>query len=1018
MKRIIFAICLTIFSYFLLGAASQVGCTPDLHVDGNQLKDPAGNIVVLHGVMDTPSMWFNNDRWTSWDLGGYVPEAAPRAIEYFNKIFDAITDRSQGAYCNVFRLHMEPSWLRRDGVQSTGESDMATTYDRDKVKLYLEKLFIPIAENAKAHGLYIIMRPPGVCPEDIQVGDAYQNYLMDVWDIVSQNEKIKEYSGWLSIELANEPVRVKDANGNRPTDGTWGPANGPAKTDFFQPIIDKIRKNGFKGVIWVPGEGYQSSYESYEKYPISDSNYGFAVHVYPGWYGNEDSNANAQTFISNFKSQVPGVTSKPVAVTEIDWSPGNIVYNADGTPKLKYDGNYETDGNYGTWGTASTSKWGSAFKAMKDYYGNISMTLTGTDDYVDMKEFLKSGKVQAAFLDKQFPEEGCGVACFKWYKEYAQKNAPICDENYVSVSIKCSSNDVSSDDKNVLFEVDAKGGNDISKVEVYDNGKLIESLTQSPYQLSISNLSKGSHTIKAVATDVKGNEDESSLEMKVRGPQEAYNGILSQIPGKIEAENFDEGGEGYAYHDEEEENKEMGARTDEGVDVKSNSERTCIGWTVKGEWLEYTVEVKETMQYKYTVYAATDNNDAAFHFEIDGEEITDTKIVGSTGDWDSYKGVSGVTKEITAGTHVLRLVIDESFFDVDWFSFQPWYDLKKINLFQKGKLVYASDELLDSIVFKDPASYGYKDKQILFSTHELLDSITFQLEDETIGEGGLITDDFVYDKNLSYRDMDAYLGTCYGAQGTIVKETYNGINGNNTLYVYLPVGYDKNKKYNIFYLMHGGGENETTIFGSDVMMQNILDNLIKAGKIEPMIVVTPTFNKCEAATFWKEFRQSVVPFVEGKYSTYANSTSLDDLKASRMHRAYGGFSMGGLSAWNVFANCLDIVGYHMPLSGNYWYGDTGEDAARELNNVVERSGLADNQFAIFCATGSEDIAYNNINPQMDAMKKLSHFHYTSDFNEGNLYYLVAPGKTHWWGYVKHYVAQGLPYFFHKDFIVK
>ena len=53
-------------------------------------------------------------------------------------------------------------------------------------------------------------------------------------------------------------------------------------------------------------------------------------------------------------------------------------------------------------------------------------------------------------------------------------------------------------------------------------------------------------------------------------------------------------------------------------------------------------------------------------------------------------------------------------------------------------------------------------------------------------------------------------------------------------------------------------------------------------------------------------RKSVVPFVEGKYSTYAASTSEADLRASRMHRAYGGFSMGAVSTWAVFQNNLDL----------------------------------------------------------------------------------------------------------------
>ncbi len=233
--------------------------------------------------------------------------------------------------------------------------------------------------------------------------------------------------------------------------------------------------------------------------------------------------------------------------------------------------------------------------------------------------------------------------------------------------------------------------------------------------------------------------------------------------------------------------------------------------------------------------------------------------------------------------------------------------------------------------------------------------------------------------------------------------------------MYLPYGYDENKKYNIFYLMHGGSENENTLFGqNDTMMQNMFDHMIMNGEMEPMIVVTPTFNKTEAGKFYSEFRQSVVPFVEGKYSTYANKdTSAESLKASRMHRAYGGFSMGSVSTWAVLENCLDIVGYFMPLSGDHWGGSSAYDKAKSIANAIDRSGLQKNEYFIFAATGSDDIAYPNVNPQIDEMKKMSQFVYTSDFSKGNFYFMVAQGKTHWWGYVRHYVYDALPYFFHE-----
>jgi enterochelin esterase-like enzyme len=270
-----------------------------------------------------------------------------------------------------------------------------------------------------------------------------------------------------------------------------------------------------------------------------------------------------------------------------------------------------------------------------------------------------------------------------------------------------------------------------------------------------------------------------------------------------------------------------------------------------------------------------------------------------------------------------------------------------------------------------------------------------------------------YNANLQFKEAPwDYQNRCQQA-GKIVRESYNGINGGNTLNVYLPYGYDQNKKYNIFYLMHGGGENEGTIFGNDVNLQNILDHAIMKGEIEPLIVVTPTFNRCQAQTFYDEFRKSVIPFVEGKYSTYAKSTSPEDIKASRMHRAYGGFSMGSVSTWAVLVNCIDIVGYFMPLSGDNWIGGSGYEKAKSVADAIDKSGLQKNQYFILCATGSDDIAYPNMNPQIDEMKKMSQFVYTADFSKGNFYYMVAPGKTHWWGYVKHYVYDALPYFFHE-----
>lgn len=330
------------------------------------------------------------------------------------------------------------------------------------------------------------------------------------------------------------------------------------------------------------------------------------------------------------------------------------------------------------------------------------------------------------------------------------------------------------------------------------------------------------------------------------------------------------------------------------------------------------------------------------------------------------------------------------------------------------KKLTLSVALLAATLSANAQFYVYKNGEILFKIEDALpDSVTFQPVEQAEEEPQ--KSNYNYNSAITYHAApDDYLNTCSQA-GTIVNETYTGIRGSKSLNVYLPYGYDPNKKYNIFYLMHGGGENENTIFSSDVKLQNILDHMIMNGELEPLIVVTPTFNGTgsEAANFYEEFRASVIPFVEGKYSTYAKSTSAEDIAASRRHRGYGGFSMGGLSTWMCFANCLDICAYYMPLSGDYWYGNTAQDKADHLDEIITQSGLTTRDYFIFAATGSDDIAYPNLNPQIEAMKNSSKYVYTSDFSKGNFYFLVAPGLTHWWGYVRHYVYDGLPNFFHE-----
>lgn len=377
---------------------------PGLKVVGANLVDNNGNKVTLHGVMDTPNRYFNGWRWQTWKANYSDVDVRP-CLDYFEKLFTAITDHSQGAYADVFRLHMDPCWTNDPNVPIVGASgeNNISQFSMTRYQKFLTSLYIPLIEKALSHGLYVVVRPPGVCPQEIKVGDDYNQYLCKVWKEFASREYIQQHSGQVSIELANEPVTVKAANGSTSTS---------ALHDYFQSVVDTIRTAGFAGIIWVPGAGWQSQYQDYVSHPIDDNNYGYAVHCYAGWYNsgaNDNDNTDANTMFRGFTNLVPVVKTNPIIVTEIDWSPYK-----PGTDHKDEHGNTVLS-NYGTWSTATTSHFGRAFKYIHDTYGNISMTLGGTGSYIDIDEYLSTGTVKPAFTGIT---EACGEACFAWYKEW------------------------------------------------------------------------------------------------------------------------------------------------------------------------------------------------------------------------------------------------------------------------------------------------------------------------------------------------------------------------------------------------------------------------------------------------------------------------------------------------------------------------------------------------------------------------------------------------------------------------
>ena len=155
-------------------------------------------------------------------------------------------------------------------------------------------------------------------------------------------------------------------------------------------------------------------------------------------------------------------------------------------------------------------------------------------------------------------------------------------------------------------------------------------------------------------------------------PRQPYDGKIAEIPGKVEAENYDVPGTGKGnatYKDNDSENK-GGQYREDGVDIEQGGDNYAIGYSEAGEWLEYTVKVTKAGAYPLVVHAASGSESSSIQFSVDGENVTEEIAVPKTGeDWSVYEDINAGTVDLKEGEHIVRLTIVGDYANVDWFRF-------------------------------------------------------------------------------------------------------------------------------------------------------------------------------------------------------------------------------------------------------------------------------------------------------------------------------------------------------------
>jgi len=211
--------------------------------------------------------------------------------------------------------------------------------------------------------------------------------------------------------------------------------------------------------------------------------------------------------------------------------------------------------------------------------------------------------------------------------------------------------------------------------------------------------------------------------------------------------------------------------------------------------------------------------------------------------------------------------------------------------------------------------------------------------------------------------------------GVLSKVWYSSatIGQERRMYVYTPPGYNKgDEEYPVLYLLHGAGGDEDawTTMGR---APQIMDNLIAAGKANPMIVVmtngnawqtagpgssppAPPLNREDYQKYMGKFEESlvrdVVPYIEKNYR----------VKASKESRAIAGLSMGGMHTINVTTANPDVFGYIGVYSSGIFRPD--QDISEEML-ALQKSGI----MKYWVACGEDDFLMDANKRLLDALEK-------------------------------------------------
>ena len=266
-----------------------------------------------------------------------------------------------------------------------------------------------------------------------------------------------------------------------------------------------------------------------------------------------------------------------------------------------------------------------------------------------------------------------------------------------------------------------------------------------------------------------------------------------EIPGVINMSDYDMGRSGYAYYDVDDANYQLSSGNfqawnsgwvyrNDGVDIEKSTDTTNLkgngyhlGFVNKGEWINYTVDVKESGVYSlYSRMAALDDG-GKFQIEIDDEPVTSSLSVSSTGDWNTFKTLQFDNIILEEGEHVLSFHTKElPAFNISTMEFSRISDISDIDFILLEANTSENNSEINILLNNEINPESVEKNNPDFSLN--VNNQIIEIDSLTIMEGKKRTFKIHFSEKLSYGDIISvgYSGNSIKTnQGNILKQFSN-----------------------------------------------------------------------------------------------------------------------------------------------------------------------------------------------------------------------------------------------------